>query len=78
MKLILDAKTLAIGLVLGLAVMGVCGAAYERGSSAGRFTIVSNEHSALVLDTQTGQVWAQDPGLLTDSAFYKPKIGGHK
>ena len=78
MKPVWDTKTLAVGILLGLAVAGICGAAYERGSGPGRFTIVSNEHSALVLDTQTGQVWAQDPGLLTDSAFYKTKPGVRK
>jgi hypothetical protein len=55
----INGKTLALGIVLGLAaamVMGAMGAG-PASEGPGRYQITSTAVYAWVIDTQTGQVW---------------------
>lgn len=54
-----DAKSILIGLVLGLCIFLALGAADGRDASIGRYQIAcpDSQNTCFVIDTRTGQVW---------------------
>ena len=73
----LDVKTLILGVVLGGCLTASLGAVAVGGPAAGRFTMVTNEAHAYVLDTATGQVWerfAPTGSGFDSNNFHEPKI----
>ncbi len=53
----MNGKTLALGIILGLAAAMGMGAMATNPAETGRYQISSSAVYAWVLDTQTGQVW---------------------
>jgi len=77
----LDFKSLVIGGLTALLVVGAMGSWPEGGGGVvlnrdfdGRFTIVTQEYDAYVLDTATGQVWNEGSSGARREAFFAPKI----
>lgn len=72
----IDLKSLAVGIVVGVALACALGAAAVQGE-VGRFQIFGNENHVYILETTTGRVWekyvtASQGG--TSSDFAKPKV----
>ncbi len=77
----MDLKSLLIGGLTALLVMCAMGGWPEGGGAViynsdlfGRFTIVTRENCAYVLDTATGQVWDQISSSPRKEEFFAPKI----
>ena len=75
MQLVLDGKSLAVGVFAGAALVAGLGAVQNERGEAGRFKIEAagsgtGSVTAHVLDTATGQVWS---GNRAD--FFKAKLG---
>lgn len=56
----INGKTLALGMVLGLAAALVMGAMAPDGAGPGRYQLSSSAVYVWVMDTQTGQVWTAE------------------
>lgn len=61
-------KQLAIGLILGVALVTAIGAMVPGTPAVGRFQLGTDGGRAIVIDTMTGQIWSA-----TDADFAKPK-----
>ena len=61
-------KYIAIGIVLGVALVTGIGAMVSGTPTVGRFQLGTDQGRALIIDTMTGQIWSQQ-----DTEFTKPK-----
>ena len=77
MKTNVHMKSLAIGLILGVGITLLLGAATAPNLTLGRYQITATEKIGLVLDTGTGEVWSHgfDPNRREpkSAAFFQPK-----
>ncbi len=80
MNIKIDIKSAMVGLVLGMLVMLIIGAAAPP-ASVGRYQISGTSGHGMVLDTATGEVWTKhlpvDRGGV-DVNFSNPKNGEKK
>ncbi|NLH18421.1 MAG: hypothetical protein GX455_17745 [Phycisphaerae bacterium] len=68
----INGKTLALGVILGLAAAMLMGAMAPDSAELGRYQITSSAVYAWVLDTQTGQVWSVErPDEMQTGVFAK-------
>jgi hypothetical protein len=76
----IDTKSILIGLLAGVAVTLVVGAAIPT-NQVGRYQIAGAGNHAVIVDTVTGQVWqGYMPSMegSTDADFFKVKVEGKK
>jgi hypothetical protein len=78
MRLVLDGKSVAVGVLAGAALVAGIGAAQNERPEVGRFQIAaagkSGETTGYVVDTATGQVWREVVPATKDAVeFLKPK-----
>lgn len=73
----MNPKSLLIGGLLAVLVMCAMGSwptetTIVSSQMHGRFTIVAQDHDAIILDTATGEAWSR--ASLKHDRFYDPKI----
>ena len=77
MKTNVHIKSLTIGVILGVGIILLVGAATGPNLTPGRYQITATEKLGLVLDTATGEVWSHgfDPNRREPKspAFFQPK-----
>ncbi len=74
MKKTIDLKSTVLGIVLGMslfALLGAAGTSKEGEQPIGRYQIAAGNTSAWVVDTKTGQVWSNVTG--SQGTFFGPK-----
>ena len=72
----IDSKSLALGLLLGVAVMVAMAAAGGESEPVGRFQAFMADGKALILDTRTGQAWMDTyhARVINEPDFLKAKM----
>ncbi|MEJ0091760.1 MAG: hypothetical protein WDM80_18675 [Limisphaerales bacterium] len=61
MKIQIDLKSAACGLVVGVATMFVLGANSSPSMPVGRYQIATGQNSSVIVDTTNGKAWAFQP-----------------
>jgi len=79
MRLVLDGKSVAVGLFAGAALVAGLGAVQNEQPQTGRFQVetagTDNDVIAYVVDTATGRVWREHASARKDAIdFLKPKL----
>ena len=82
MKLTIDLRSALLGLLTGVTLVFLVGAAANNGVNTGRFqaALADDGGAALVIDTATGRVWRNRDysSLSNHKDFFEPKIGNAK
>jgi hypothetical protein len=77
MKIQIDLKSVALGLLVGVGAMFALGADSSSPNQIGRYQISAGQSSAFIVDTTTGQSWGFEPNNTTqyrqDGNFFSIK-----
>jgi hypothetical protein len=74
MKLHIDLKSAALGLLAGIIVTLTVGATAKPTGPIGRFQIEVGQQNAFVIDTATGEVWRGHGNSGVSPNFSNPKL----
>ena len=66
MKIQIDLKSAACGLMIGVAAMFILGADSSSPTRIGRYQIATGQNSSVIVDTITGKAWAFQPQSTAD------------
>jgi len=61
MKIQIDLKSAACGLIIGVAAMFALGADSSPSNQVGRYQIATGQNSSVIVDTITGKAWGFQP-----------------